>query len=65
MTDGEYARKLAELDRLLNDPDVRLDADRIWTLLAEISAACLGQAAVAAGSSLAVPGFAGSPAAQG
>jgi len=38
MTETEFQAKLAELDRLLNDPDVRLDPDRIWTLLAEISA---------------------------
>lgn len=37
MTETEFQAKLAELDRLLNDPDVRLDPDRIWTLLAEIS----------------------------
>ena len=28
---------LAELDRLLNDPEVRMDPDRVWTILAEIS----------------------------
>ncbi len=39
MSDVEYARKLDEMDRLLNDPDVRLDADRVWSLLAEIAAA--------------------------
>ena len=38
MTDREFEAKLAELDRLLNDPEVRLDLDRVWTLLAEISA---------------------------
>lgn len=38
MTDREFEAKLAELDRLLNDPEVRLDPDRVWTLLAEISA---------------------------
>ncbi len=35
--DTEYALKLAELDRLLNDPDVPMQPDRIWALLAEIS----------------------------
>ena len=37
MTETEYSRKLDELDRLLNDPDVQMEPHRIWTLLAEIS----------------------------
>lgn len=37
MTDTDYARKLEELDRLLNDPDVPMDPDHVWTLLAEVS----------------------------
>ena len=37
MTDREFQSKLAELDRLLNDPESRMDPDRIWSLLAEIS----------------------------
>ena len=37
MTDIDYARKLDELDRLLNDPDVPMDPDHVWTLLAEVS----------------------------
>ena len=37
MTDTEYARKLAELDRLLNDPDVPMEPSRVWALLAEIA----------------------------
>jgi hypothetical protein len=37
MTDTEYARKLEELDRLLNDPDVPMEPARVWSLLAEIS----------------------------
>jgi hypothetical protein len=37
MTDHDYARKLDELDRLLNDPDVSMQPDRIWSLLAELS----------------------------
>jgi hypothetical protein len=37
MTDQEYARKLDELDQLLNDPDVPMQPHRIWSLLAEIS----------------------------
>ena len=32
---AEYARKLAELDLLLNDPDVPMQPARVWTLLAE------------------------------
>jgi len=38
MTDMEYARKLAELDRLLNDPEVPMRPAEVWELLAEISA---------------------------
>jgi len=37
MTERDDEAKLAELDRLLNDPEVRLDPDRVWTILAEIS----------------------------
>ena len=29
--------KLAELDRLLNDPDVMIEPARIWALAAEIA----------------------------
>lgn len=43
MTDQEYARKLEELDRLLNDPDVPMQPDRVWSLLAEISQRDLSQ----------------------
>lgn len=38
MTEAEIDAKLAEVDRLLNDPEVRLDPDRVWTLLAELAA---------------------------
>ena len=38
MTEREFQAKLAELDRLLNDPEIRMDPDRVWALLAEISA---------------------------
>ncbi|HUN44421.1 MAG TPA: hypothetical protein VMU81_29360 [Acetobacteraceae bacterium] len=38
MTQDEYARKLEELDHLLNDPDVPLDPSRVWSLLADLSA---------------------------
>jgi hypothetical protein len=37
MTDTEYAGKLDELDRLLNDPSRRMEADRVWSLAAEIA----------------------------
>jgi hypothetical protein len=37
MTDAEYARKLDELDRLLNDPDVAMEPTKVWSLLAEIA----------------------------
>ncbi|MCK8787208.1 peptide chain release factor 1 [Roseomonas sp. NAR14] len=37
MTEIEFQTKLDELDRLLNDPDTRMDPHRIWSLLAEIS----------------------------
>lgn len=36
-TDLEYARKLDELDRLLNDPDVPMEPSKVWSLLAEIA----------------------------
>ena len=37
MSPAEYCRKLEELDRLLNDPDVPMQPDRIWALLADVS----------------------------
>ncbi len=37
MTEREFQAKLAELDRLLNDPEIRMDPDRVWALLAELS----------------------------
>jgi hypothetical protein len=37
VTDAEYARKLDELDRLLNDPDVPMEPARVWSLMAEIA----------------------------
>lgn len=33
----DFEAKLAELERLLNDPEVRMDPDRVWSILAEIS----------------------------
>ncbi|MBU6500101.1 MAG: peptide chain release factor 1 [Rhodospirillales bacterium] len=38
MSEAEYAAKLDELDRLLNDPDVAIEPRRVWALLAEVSA---------------------------
>ena len=37
MTETDIEGALAELDRLLNDPEVRMDPDRVWTILAEVS----------------------------
>ncbi len=37
MTESEYALKLDELERLLNDPDVPMQPSRVWSLLAELS----------------------------
>ena len=37
MTEAEIERRRAELDRLLNDPETRMDANRVWALLAELS----------------------------
>jgi hypothetical protein len=37
MTEADYTRKLDELDRLLNDPEVPMEPARVWSLLAEIS----------------------------
>ncbi len=37
MTEAEYASRLAEVDRLLNDPEVAMDADKVWSLLADIA----------------------------
>ncbi len=34
----EYGRKLAELDRLINDPEVPIQPERVWSLLAELAA---------------------------
>ncbi|MBP0447363.1 peptide chain release factor 1 [Roseomonas sp. SSH11] len=37
MTANEAERALAELDRLLNDPDVQMDPMRVWTLADRLS----------------------------
>jgi hypothetical protein len=36
MTSADYVRKLDELDRLLNDPDVPIQPELIWCLLDEV-----------------------------
>lgn len=36
MTDREQTAKMAELDRLLNDPDVPMQASRVWSLVDEL-----------------------------
>jgi hypothetical protein len=48
MTDAEYSRKLDELERLLNDPDVPMQPDRIWSLLADVSGRDMPVSAAAA-----------------
>jgi len=37
MSEADYRQKLEELDRLLNDPTVPLNPNRIWVLLGEIA----------------------------
>jgi hypothetical protein len=37
MSEAETDRRMAELERLLNDPETRMDAHRVWALLAELS----------------------------
>ncbi len=50
MTETDMDHKLDELDRLLNDPDVPMEPNRVWSLLAEISGhdAASGQVALKA-----------------
>jgi hypothetical protein len=45
MSDSEIIRKLAELDRLLNDPETRMDAGRVWALAQELKAPTAGMGA--------------------
>ena len=45
MTDAEYARKLDQLDRLLNDPDVPMEPAKVWSLLAELAQRDIGSTA--------------------
>jgi hypothetical protein len=37
METSERERREAEIERLLNDPTTRLDAERVWRLLAELA----------------------------
>lgn len=37
MTIAEYRSKLDQLDRLLNDPDVPMQPDLIWSLVEDVS----------------------------
>ncbi len=37
MSEAETERRMAELERLLNDPETRMDANRVWALLAELA----------------------------
>ena len=37
MDNAECDRMLAELDRLLNDPDSRMEPDKVWQLLARLA----------------------------
>ncbi|CAH0188495.1 peptide chain release factor 1 [Roseomonas sp. CECT 9278] len=37
MSEAEIERRMAELDRLLNDPETRMDANRVWALAAELA----------------------------
>jgi hypothetical protein len=44
LTDAEYARRIDELDRLLHDPDVPREPNKVWSLLDEIAQRDLGNA---------------------
>jgi hypothetical protein len=39
MTKRDFDSKVAELERLLNDPETRMEPDLVWSLLAEVSRA--------------------------
>jgi len=38
MTEREQSAKMAELERLLNDPDAPMQPGRVWTLVDELMA---------------------------
>jgi len=48
MTEIEAERAMAELDRLLNDPEVRMDPARVWALCGSLSGGASAPAAPAA-----------------
>ena len=48
MTQQDFEQKLDELDRLLNDPEVQLEPNRVWSLLAQVRRHDLGRDAKAA-----------------
>jgi len=37
MSEADYGRRMEEIDRLLNDPDVPMDAHRVWMLMADVT----------------------------
>ena len=37
MTEVDYNHKLEQLERLINDPDVQMEPNLVWSLLAEVS----------------------------
>jgi hypothetical protein len=39
MTDSDFERKQAEIDRLLNDPETPMRPERIWALLEDLARA--------------------------
>jgi hypothetical protein len=49
MTQDDYAQKLDELDRLMNDPDEPVQPQRVWSILAELSQRDLAAPHVAGG----------------
>lgn len=46
MTKLDDAQRLAEIERLLNDPDVAMEPSRVWSLLAEMSGHADSESAV-------------------
>lgn len=58
MADGSQI-KLDELDRLLNDPDVPMEAARVWELLDELSDAAARREVAASDRPIAITGSRG------
>jgi hypothetical protein len=50
MTEAEYARKLDELDRLLNDPSIPMDPAKVWSLITDIAGRFTSQHETSSGS---------------